>query len=60
MATTHVVYEPPLRDLPYLAVVFRSDDTLHIKPFKSGRAADAYAARMWRQATNSMRGGKQA
>jgi hypothetical protein len=53
MAATHVVYDPPLSNLPFLAVIFQPDGTLHVKPFKSGRAADAYAARLLRQAAKS-------
>ena len=50
MAVTHVVYDPPLNSLPYLAVCFRPNGRLLVKPFKSAQEADAYAARMWRQA----------
>ena len=60
MAATSVVYDPPVTSLPYLAVVFRPDGTLQVKPFKSARAADTYAVRMQRQAKKSKSRGKQA
>lgn len=50
MAATHVVYDPPLTGLPYLAVVFLPDGTLQAMPFKSAAKADAYAAKMARLA----------
>lgn len=50
MPVTHVVYDPPLLRLPYLVVSFRRNGAPQVKPFKSARAADTYAARMWRQA----------
>jgi hypothetical protein len=50
---THVVYDPPLASLPYLAVVFRPDGTLEVKPFKNARQADAFTKRMARATANA-------
>jgi len=58
MTATHVVYDPPTSSLPYLAVVFRPDGTLEVKPFKSARAADTYSAGLMRLVKKAKREGK--
>lgn len=60
MVPEFVVYDPPLSRLPYLAVALRANGTLRVKPFKSARAADAYAARMPREVKKQKRGNKRA
>jgi hypothetical protein len=42
---THVVYDPPVTSLPYLAVVFLADGGLEVAPFKTARAAEAFTKR---------------
>ena len=48
MAITHVVYDPPITSLPYLAVVFLADGKLEVTPFKTARDAEAFTKRQAR------------
>ena len=48
---THVVYDPPVSRLPYLAVAFHPDGTLQVQAFGSAAQADAFVARMARRAS---------